>query len=63
MRNLKEVISDDGKISEIVKSLAPSEIFDINKYWAKIKDTILKIYGPNKNKLVLKIIWNSSWLY
>jgi hypothetical protein len=30
MRNLKEVISDDGKISEIVKSLEPKEIFDIN---------------------------------
>ena len=43
MRNLKEVISDDGKISEIVKSLEPNIVFDVNKYWAKIKDTILKI--------------------
>jgi hypothetical protein len=50
MRNLKEVISDDGKISEIVKSLEPHEIFDINKFWAKIKDTILKIYGPNNKQ-------------
>jgi chromosome segregation ATPase len=44
MRNLKEVISDDGKISEIVKSLAPREIFDINKYWPKIKGTILNFH-------------------
>jgi hypothetical protein len=54
MRNLKEVISDDGKISEIVKSLTPLEIFDINKYWAKIKDTILKIYGSNNKQATVK---------
>jgi hypothetical protein len=54
MRNLKEVISDDGKISEIVKSLAPREIFDINKYCPKFKDTILKIYGPNNKQATVK---------
>jgi len=54
MKNLKEVISDDGKISEIVKSLTPLEIFDINKYWPKIKDTILKIYGPNNKQATVK---------
>jgi hypothetical protein len=54
MRNLKEVISDDSKISEIVKSLVPHEIFDINKYWPKIKDTILKIYGPNNKQSTVK---------
>ena len=54
MRNLKEVISDDGKISEIVKSLEPNIVFDVNKYWAKIKDTILKIYGPNNKQATVK---------
>jgi hypothetical protein len=54
MRNLKEVISDDGKISEIVKSLEPNIVFDVNKYWSKIKDTILKIYGPNNKQSTVK---------
>jgi hypothetical protein len=30
MKNLKEVISDDVKISEIVKSYGNDEVFDIN---------------------------------
>jgi hypothetical protein len=50
MTNLKQVINDDVKISEIIK-LLPSDIhFDINKYWPKFKDTILKIYGPNNKQ-------------
>jgi hypothetical protein len=54
MKNLKEVISDDIKISEIVKSYGNDEVFDINKYWAKIKDTILKVFGPNNKQATTK---------
>ena len=50
MKNLKQVINDDVKISEIVKLLPSTIHFDINKYWPKFKDTILKIYGPNNKQ-------------
>ena len=51
MTNLKQVINDDAKISEIIKIIdEPKAIFDINKYWPKFKDTILKIYGPNNKQ-------------
>ena len=51
MNNLKQVTNDDAKISEIIKIIAdPKAIFDINKYWPKFKDTILKIYGPNNKQ-------------
>ena len=46
MQNLKQIINDDAKISEIVKLFPSNAIFDINKYWPKFKETILKIYGP-----------------
>ena len=50
MKNLKQVISDDTKISEIVKGLNPDEVFDVNKYWAKIKETIIKVFGVNNKQ-------------
>ena len=52
MKNLKQVINnDDAKISEIIKIIdEPKAIFDINKYWPKFKDTILKIYGLNNKQ-------------
>ena len=51
MQNLKQIINDDAKISEIIKIIGdPKAIFDINKYWPKFKETILKIYGPPYNK-------------
>ena len=49
MNNLKQIINDDAKISEIAKQLGTKAIFDINKYWPKFKDTILKIYGAMNN--------------
>ena len=54
MKNLKQVISEDVKISEIVKALNPDEIFDVNKYWAKIKDTIIKVFGVNNKQATVK---------
>lgn len=51
MQNLKQVTNDDAKISEIVRTINdPKAIFDINKYWPKFKETILKIYGPNNKQ-------------
>ena len=50
MNNLKQVMNDDAKISEITKQLGTKAIFDINKYWPKFKDTILKIYGLNNKQ-------------
>ena len=50
MTNLKQIINDDAKISEITKTLGDKAIFDINKYWPKFKDTILKIYGTNNKQ-------------
>ena len=51
MKKLKEIINDDAKISEIIKMIGdPKAIFDINKYWPKFKETILKIYGPNNKQ-------------
>ena len=51
MNNLKQVINDEAKISEIIKLIGdPKAIFDMNKYWPKFKDTILKIYGPNNKQ-------------
>jgi hypothetical protein len=50
MTNLKQVINDDAKISEIIKILPSTIHFDINKYWPKYKETILKIYGPNNKQ-------------
>jgi adenylate cyclase class IV len=55
MNNLKQVINDDAKISEIAKQLGTKAIFDINKYWPKFKDTILKIYGPNNKQFCEKL--------
>ena len=46
MQNFKQIINDNAKISEIIKIIGdPKAIFDINKYWPKFKETILKIYG------------------
>jgi hypothetical protein len=50
MTNLKQVINDDAKISEIIKLLPSTIHFNINKYWPKFKDTILKIYGTNNKQ-------------
>ena len=50
MIKLKEIINDDAKISEIIKQFPNNAIFDINKYWPKFKETILKIYGPNNKQ-------------
>ena len=51
MKKLKEIINDDAKVSEIIKIIGdPKAIFDINKYWPKFKETILKIYGPNNKQ-------------
>jgi hypothetical protein len=50
MKNLKQVINDDAKISEIIKLLPTAIHFDINKYWTKYKETILQIYGPNNKQ-------------
>ena len=51
MNNLKQVINDEAKISEIIKLIGdPKAIFDMNKYWPKFKETILKIYGPNNKQ-------------
>jgi hypothetical protein len=50
MTNLKQVINDDAKISEIIKLLPSTIHFDINKYLSKFKDTILKIYGTNNKQ-------------
>jgi hypothetical protein len=54
MTNLKQVINDDAKISEIIKLLPTAIHFDINKYWPKFKDTILKIYGTNNKQATAK---------
>jgi len=51
MNNLKQVINDEAKISEIIRIIGdPKAIFDMNKYWPKFKETILKIYGPNNKQ-------------
>ncbi len=38
MTNLKQIINDDAKISEIIKLLPSKALFDVNKYWPKFKE-------------------------
>jgi hypothetical protein len=54
LKNLKEVISDDVKISEIVKSFDADDVFNINKHFPKINEPIIKRYGINNMQVSVK---------
>ena len=54
LKKLKEVISDDVKISEIVKSFDADDVFNINKHFPKINEPIIKRYGINNMQVSVK---------
>ena len=51
MKNLKQVLRDDVKISEIVRSFPqPEDVYEINKYFKQVSKRLLNIFGfDNKN--------------
>ena len=46
MKNLKQILRDDVKISEIVRSFPiPEDIYEINKYLKQISKRLLNLFG------------------
>ena len=52
MKNLKDIIRDDTKISEIVKSFtSPEEVFLINSNWSIISNRLKSVFGLNNPEI------------
>jgi hypothetical protein len=52
MKNLKDIIRDDTKISAIVKSFSsPEEVFLINSNWSIISNRLKSVFGLNNPEI------------
>ena len=49
--NLKDILSDEGTISTIIKKLTKDEVFVMNKKWEAIKKKFLETYGYNNKQV------------
>ena len=49
--NLKDILSDEGIISTVIKKLDKDEVFVMNKKWEAIKKKFLETYGFNNNQV------------
>lgn len=56
--NLREVIKNETKIEGIAKSYTPQQLFELNKYWTKIKDKWIKNFGLNNTTIDVPDILN-----
>ena len=49
--NLRDIISDEGTISTVIKKLSKDEIYIMNKKWDAIKKKYLETYGFNNKQV------------